>query len=235
MASILDLVQGKRISVGLENNSTNPTDFLIGLGILKGYQTKKYDAQNNKWIFASKWLSSPSLSLKQDGVQIDAVGNDLIEKYDTLQEYFKLFNFAIAGVRITGVSALADNQITFKRMFLTVAAESVDTSVNIDPYQFQNDIAQLNIYTIVGREGGIKVTLKPRSSLQMDLFVQRIVPISEDLRLGGSSPLFNGGSFNLRDSLQIAPNPPQISLPIGQPSGGNNNIATQPNVGGATA
>ena len=45
MASILDIAKGKRITVALENYSTaNNTDFVIGLGSLEGYLTKKYES-----------------------------------------------------------------------------------------------------------------------------------------------------------------------------------------------
>ena len=65
MASISDIAKGKRITVALENYSTaNNTDFVIGLGSLEGYLTKKYDANNNL-VFASKWLSAPSIGIEQ--------------------------------------------------------------------------------------------------------------------------------------------------------------------------
>ena len=186
MASILDIAKGKRITIALENYSTtNSTDFVIGLGSLEGYLTKKYDSSNNL-VFASKWLSAPSIAIEQDGATVNAVGADEIARYDTLQNYFKLYNFRVNELRIEGVSGLVSSQITIKKAFLSHQSEDVNQTINIDPYQNQSDIFVGHFPVVIGRDGGIILKVSNGTSagptiVKLEFTIQEIVPVSEDI------------------------------------------------------
>ena len=226
MASILDIAKGKRITVALENYSTaNNTDFVIGLGSLEGYLTKKYDANNNL-VFASKWLSAPSIGIEQDGATINAVGADEIARYDTLQNYFRLFNFRVNELRIEGVSGLVSSQITVKKAFLSHQSEDVNQTIDIDPYQNQSDIFVGHFPLIIGRDGGLILKVSKGTSagptiVKVQFRIQEIVPVSEDIFLSGSSGnIPNLGGAMIPPSTITVPLPPGgiPDVPVGNPA-----------------
>ena len=221
MASILQLAQDRKIQIALENHSTtNDTDFIVGLGSLAGYQTSKYDASNNP-VFLSKWTNAPTIAIEQDGATINATGTDAVARYETLQNYFKLYNFKVSNLRIEGVSGLTSSQIRVKKAFLSLHSEDINTNINVDPYQNQADIFVGNFPLLIGRDGGIILRVKKASAagtptiVGVEFTIQEIVPISEDIAefIGGS-----GGSINLGNNsggTLILPTPP----PKGSASG----------------
>lgn len=237
MASVLEIAKGKRISIALENYSTtNATDFVIGLGSLAHYESSKYDTNNRRWIFASKWLSSPGIAIEQDGVTVNPVGANEIERYDTLRNYFSLYNFLVKDLRIEGVSGLVSSQIKLKSVFLSSQSEDIDQTIDIDPYQNQSDIYVGQFPLVIGRDGGIILRVKAGNNqgptvVQVQFTISEIIPLSGDVFLGnvvGSGGSLGGRSF-------IGPVVPmgggkgvREAIPLNFPSGGGNNTPPRP-------